>query len=175
MGTAGHEVGSGRRVESATAADHLGCAGVCSPSSHEATPRMAKASTFPGSNECSLSWCLQGNMAPQALTQHARGATGASRGGATQRMAAVRLSQLQKHILRWLAADHQRTHGVIASSHPELVHTLQRDKGNLSHSLRTLERHGFLIIGRSSGRHAESLRLTPEGQKRASQLAGSCD
>ncbi len=141
MGTAGHEVGSGRRVESATAAYHLGCAGVCSPSSHEATPRMATASTFPGSNECSLSWCLQGNMAPQALTQHARGATGASRGGATQRMAAVRL----------------------------------RDKGNLSHSLRTLERHGFLIIGRSSGRHAESLRLTPEGQKRASQLAGSCD
>lgn len=102
-------------------------------------------------------------------------ATGASRGGATQRMAAVRLSQLQKHILRWLAADHQRTNGVIASSHPELVHTLQRDKGNLSHSLRTLERHGFLIIGRSSGGHAESLRLTPEGQKRASQLAGSCD
>jgi len=90
-------------------------------------------------------------------------------------MAAVRLSQLQKHMLRWLAADHQRTNGVIASSHPELVHTLQRDKGNLSHSLRTLERHGFLIIGRSSGGHAESLRLTPEGQKRASQLAGSCD
>ncbi len=73
MGTAGHEVGSGRRVESATAADHLGCAGVCSPSSHEATPRMANASTFPGSNECSLNWYLQGNMAPQALTQHARG------------------------------------------------------------------------------------------------------
>jgi len=76
MGTAGHEVGSGRGVESATAADHLGFAGVCSPSSHEATPRMAKTSTFPGSNECSLSWCLQGNMAPQALTQHARGGHG---------------------------------------------------------------------------------------------------
>jgi DNA-binding MarR family transcriptional regulator len=90
-------------------------------------------------------------------------------------MAAVRLSQLQKHILRWLAADHQRTNGVIASSYPELVHTLQRDKGNISHSLRTLERHGFLIIGRSSGGQAESLRLTQEGQKRASQLARSCD
>ena len=83
-----------------------------------------------------------------------------------QRMAAVRLSQLQKHILRWLAADHQRTNGVIASSHPELVHALQRDKGNISHRLRTLERHGcFLILGRSSGGQAESLRLTPEGQK----------
>ncbi len=52
---------------------------------------------------------------------------------------------------------------------------LQRDKGNISQSLRTLERHGFLIIGRSSGGQAESLRLTQEGQKRASQLAGSCD
>jgi len=90
-------------------------------------------------------------------------------------MAAVRLSQLQKHILLWLAADHQRTTGVIASSHPELVRALQRDKGNISHSLRTLERHGFLYIGRSSGGHAESVRLTPEGQKRATQLAGSCD
>ena len=90
-------------------------------------------------------------------------------------MAAVRLSQLQKHILRWLTADHQRTNGVIASSHHELVRVLKRDTGNISHSLRTLERHGFLIIGRSSGGHAESLSLTPAGQKRASQLAGSCD
>ena len=85
-------------------------------------------------------------------------------------MAAVRLSQLQKHILRWLAADHQRTNGVIASSHPDVVHALQRYKGNLSHILRTLERHGFLIIGRSAGGRAESLRLTREGQKRAAQL-----
>ena len=73
-------------------------------------------------------------------------------------MAAVRLSQLQKHILRWLAADHQRTHGVIASSHPELVHTLQRDKGTISHSLRTLERHGFLIIANRANRLFTSVR-----------------
>jgi DNA-binding MarR family transcriptional regulator len=86
-------------------------------------------------------------------------------------MAAVRLSQLQKHILRWLAADHQRTQGVIARSHYDLVRALQRDKGHLSHSLHTLERHGLLIIGRSAGGHAESLVLTPEGQKRATQLA----
>jgi DNA-binding MarR family transcriptional regulator len=85
-------------------------------------------------------------------------------------MAAIRLSQLQKRILRWLAADSQRTNGIIASSHYELVRALQRDKGNLSHSLHTLERHGLLIIGRSSGGHAESLVLTLEGQKRAAQL-----
>jgi hypothetical protein len=70
-------------------------------------------------------------------------------------MASIRLSQLQKHILRWVTADRQRTNGVIASSHPELVYSLRRDKGNISHSLRTLERHGFLILGRSSGGRAE--------------------
>lgn len=87
----------------------------------------------------------------------------------------MRLSQLQKHILRWLLADYQRSQGVIVSSHYELVRALQRDKGNISHSLRTLERHGLLIIGRSSGGQAESLLLTPAGQKRAALWTGSCD
>jgi DNA-binding MarR family transcriptional regulator len=90
-------------------------------------------------------------------------------------MAATRLSQLQKRILCWLAADAQRTRGVVASSHPELVRALQGDKGNISHSLRTLAARGWLIIGRSAGGKAESLRLTPEGQKWACQFTGSCD
>ena len=90
-------------------------------------------------------------------------------------MAAARLSQLQKRILRWLAADHQRTQGRITSSHQELVYALQRDKGNLSHSLQTLEGRGWLVMSRSSGGKAASLRLTPEGQKWAFQFAGSCD
>ena len=90
-------------------------------------------------------------------------------------MPVARLSQLQKRILRWLAADHQRTHGRITSSHQELVCALQRDKGQISHSLRTLEVRGWLVIGRSSGGKAEALRLTPEGQQWASQCAGSCD
>ena len=90
-------------------------------------------------------------------------------------MTTARLSQWQKRILRWLIMDHQRTKGVIASSHQELVHALQGDKGNISHRLRTLEVRGWIIIGRSSGGKAESLRLTPEGQKWASQFAGSCD
>jgi hypothetical protein len=38
-------------------------------------------------------------------------------------MVAVRLSQLQKRILRWLAAEHHRTHGVIVSSHEECKFT----------------------------------------------------
>src|SRR2546426_416082 len=48
MGTTGHEVGSGRRVESATAAYPLGFVGVCPPSPHEATPRMTKVSRGQG-------------------------------------------------------------------------------------------------------------------------------
>ena len=90
-------------------------------------------------------------------------------------MTAVRLSQLPKRILRWLAADHQRTQGRITSSHQELVRALQRDKSNSSHSLRTVAVRGWIVLGRSSGGKAESLRLTSEGQKWASQFAGSCD
>jgi DNA-binding MarR family transcriptional regulator len=86
-------------------------------------------------------------------------------------MAAARLSRLQKRILRWLAADHQRTRGLIASSQQELVRTLQSDKGNISHSRRTLEWWGLLVVGRSSCEQAEYLTLTQEGQKRAAQLA----
>ena len=90
-------------------------------------------------------------------------------------MAATRLSQLQKRILRWVATDAQRTRDVVASSHEELVRALKSDKGNISHSLRTLETRGWLVMGRSAGGKAESLRLTPEGQKWACQFAGSCD
>jgi DNA-binding MarR family transcriptional regulator len=88
-------------------------------------------------------------------------------------MAMQRLSHLQRRILQWLAADHQRTNGVILSSHEELVKALQRDKGTISRSLRTLEARGWLIIGRSSGGKAHHLTLTPEGQKRAGKVAKS--
>jgi DNA-binding MarR family transcriptional regulator len=90
-------------------------------------------------------------------------------------MTTARLSQLQQRILRWLAADHQRTQGRITSSHQALVRALQGDKGNISHSLRTLEARGWIVMGRSSGGKAESLMLTQEGQKWAFQFAGSCD
>src|SRR5262245_52149112 len=90
-------------------------------------------------------------------------------------MAAQRLSRRHKHILHWLAADHQRTRGMITSSHQDLVRALRGDKGNISHSLQTLEAQGLIVIGRLPGGKAESLWLTPEGQKWAAQLAGSCD
>ena len=90
-------------------------------------------------------------------------------------MAAQRLSRRHKQILQWLSADHQRTRGMIASSHQDLVRALPGDKGNSSHSLRTLEVRGLLVIGRSPGGKAESVWLTSEGQKWAAQRAGSCD
>jgi hypothetical protein len=62
-------------------------------------------------------------------------------------MAAVRLSRLQTRILRWLAADEQRTRGMITSSHPELVAALPSAKGNISHSLRRLETQGLMCAG----------------------------
>ena len=85
-------------------------------------------------------------------------------------MAARRLSQLQRHILRCLLTQYQRTQGVIAMGHRELVQTLGHDKSNISHSLRTLEARGLIAIGRTPGGKADSLDLTAEGRKLASKL-----
>ena len=90
-------------------------------------------------------------------------------------MATQRISRLQKQMLRWLLADHQRTRGVLASSHAELVKALRGDKGNMSHSLRLLETRGLLRIGRSPGERAEYVTLTTAGRQKAAQLAGSYD
>ena len=90
-------------------------------------------------------------------------------------MAARRFSRLQKCLLAWLAMDEQRTRGMISSSHQELVSALQGDKGNISHSLRTLEARGLLVRVRSRGGKTDALYLTSEGQKWAHQFAGSCD
>jgi DNA-binding MarR family transcriptional regulator len=80
-------------------------------------------------------------------------------------MGVTRVSRLQKRILHWLAIDEQRSRGLTSSSHQELVRALGGDKGNISHSLRTLEAGGWIVIGRSPGGKAEYLRLTPRGRK----------
>ena len=85
-------------------------------------------------------------------------------------MAAWRLPRLQQQILRWLAADHQRTRGMIVSSHEDFVKGLPADKGNLSRSLRTLAERGWIVIGRSPGGKAPHVTLTPEGSRRASEI-----
>jgi DNA-binding MarR family transcriptional regulator len=88
-------------------------------------------------------------------------------------MATPRLSRLQKRILQWLAADHQRTKGFILSSHEELVKALGVYKGNVSRSLQTLETRGWIVIGRSPGGNAHHLRLTAEGHQKAAELQKS--
>ena len=75
-------------------------------------------------------------------------------------MAMQRLSRLHKRILEWLAADAQRTKGVLLSNHEDLVKALPGDKGNLSRSLHTLEARGWIVIGRSHGGKAHHLTLT---------------
>ena len=87
-------------------------------------------------------------------------------------MAVARLSRLQKQLLGWLRRDHQRTQGRTSSSHYDLVRAFSRDKGNISHSLRTLEMRGLLVIGRSPGGKAEYVFLTTAGHHQAAQLAG---
>jgi DNA-binding MarR family transcriptional regulator len=86
-------------------------------------------------------------------------------------MATQRLSRLHRRIVQWFAADHQRIRGFILSSHGELVHALRGDKGNISRSLRTLAARGWIVIGRSPGGKAQHLTLTPEGHKRATEVA----
>jgi len=58
---------------------------------------------------------------------------------------------------------------MIVRSHEDLVKALPVDKGNLSHSLHTLEARGWIVIGRSPGGKAQHVTLTPEGSQRASE------
>jgi DNA-binding MarR family transcriptional regulator len=59
---------------------------------------------------------------------------------------------------------------MIVSSHEGLVKALPADKGKLSHSLRTLEDRGWIVLGRSPGGKAQHVTLTPEGSQRASEM-----
>jgi DNA-binding MarR family transcriptional regulator len=85
----------------------------------------------------------------------------------------MRLSRLQTRILRWLAADAQRTRGMLTSSHPALVAALPSAKGTISHSLRRLETQGLIVMLRTPGGKTESVSLTAAGRQQAAELAGS--
>jgi hypothetical protein len=67
-------------------------------------------------------------------------------------------------------AEHRRTQGGASSSHYELVKALGGDKGNISHSLRTLEERGWIVILRTPGGQANSIDLTSEGLNNASEI-----
>jgi DNA-binding MarR family transcriptional regulator len=51
-----------------------------------------------------------------------------------------------------------------------LVKALGGDKGNISHSLHTLEARGWIVLGRTPGGRTESLYLTPTGLEKASEI-----
>jgi DNA-binding MarR family transcriptional regulator len=85
-------------------------------------------------------------------------------------MATQRVSRRQKPILRLVIAEHHRSQGRMSMGHLELVKALVGDKSNISHSLRTLEARGWIVIGRTPGGRAESLDLTPAGLEKASEI-----
>jgi DNA-binding MarR family transcriptional regulator len=85
-------------------------------------------------------------------------------------MARPRVSRLQKPILRLLMAEHHRTHGGTSMGHLELVKALAGDKRKISHSRRTLETRGWIVIGRTPGSRAEYLDLTPAGREKAAEI-----
>jgi DNA-binding MarR family transcriptional regulator len=85
-------------------------------------------------------------------------------------MTPERLSRLQRRILGWLWAEEQRTRGMMAASHAELVQALGHDKGNVSTSLKGLERKGLVTITRTPGGMAHAVDLTAEGRRRAAQV-----
>ena len=51
-------------------------------------------------------------------------------------------------------AEYPRPHGGTTLGHVDLVKALGGDKGNISHSLPTLEARGLIRIGRTSGGQA---------------------
>lgn len=85
-------------------------------------------------------------------------------------MAAQRLSRLQKRIFELLMAEHRRTRGGTWLGHFELVKALGTDKSNISHSLRTLEARGWIVIDRTRGGQANSVHLSPEGVEKAAEI-----
>lgn len=85
-------------------------------------------------------------------------------------MAPRRLSRLQRHILKCLMAEYQRTQGGTLLGHYELVQSLGHDKSNVSHSLRTLEARGLIVINRTPGGQANTVHLTSDGRNLASEL-----
>ncbi len=83
-------------------------------------------------------------------------------------MAPERLSRLQRRILAWLDREDRRRFGQGVTHHRALVQAMGVDKGNLSRSLKRLERQGLVHVLRSDGGRAEAVRLI---RARYAQLA----
>jgi DNA-binding MarR family transcriptional regulator len=80
-------------------------------------------------------------------------------------MASNRLSRLQRRILAWLDQEERRTRGTMSADHHALVQAMGVDKGNLSTSLKGLERKGLIRVHRRPGGKAQSVDLIPARQR----------
>lgn len=85
-------------------------------------------------------------------------------------MTATRLSRLQRRILQALYEAEASRQWTTSPSHFELRQAVGGNKGNFSVSLRNLESKGLITVYRSRGGQADSVWLTKEGKKRASNL-----
>ena len=86
-------------------------------------------------------------------------------------MTATRLSQLQRRILQTIYEAEASRQWTTSSSHYEVRQAVGGNKGNFSVSLRNLEAKGLITVYRNRGGQADSVWLTKEGKKRASDLA----
>ena len=82
-----------------------------------------------------------------------------------------RFSRLQCYSLKCSMAAYRRSQGGTILGHYELVQALGGDKSHVSHSLRTLEARGLMVIRRTPGGQANSVNLTAAGQKLPSGFA----
>jgi DNA-binding MarR family transcriptional regulator len=80
-------------------------------------------------------------------------------------MAPKHLSRLQRRILAWLAVEERRRIGQGATHHRALVQAMGVDHGNLSRSLKGLERKGLVYVHRSKGGRAEAVHLIRARQR----------
>jgi len=78
---------------------------------------------------------------------------------------ADRFSRLQRRILAWLDMQERRTRGAMSAEHRALVLAMGVDKGNLSTSLKGLERKGLIKINRTRGGKAESIDVLSARQR----------
>ncbi len=85
-------------------------------------------------------------------------------------MTTTRLSQLQRRILQTIYESEASRQWTTSPSHYEVRQAVGGNKGNFSVSIRNLEAKGLITVYRSRGGQADSVWLTKEGKKRASNL-----
>jgi DNA-binding MarR family transcriptional regulator len=82
----------------------------------------------------------------------------------------MRLSVLQRRILRWLYADQLRTPNALGSVYRALLIHLPHAPGSITRSLRRLERHELVTLIHAPGGRIQGVRLTTAGHQLVWQL-----